>query len=232
MTVDSLAFGGRGVARHGELVVFVSRALPGDRVRARVTKLKRRHAEARTIEVLEPGPGRVPARCAHFGVCGGCAWQDLEYAEQVRHKAPQVDDALRRLGRIEDRARADRAGGRAVRLPQQARVLVGRRPARAVARLPPRRALGRAGAGRDLPHRLAGRKRRPPGVRALGARGRPARLRRGDRRGLPAPPRRARGRAQHRRAPGHARDRARGRCPRWSGWPSCARRASWASSMP
>ena len=101
LTVDSLAFGGRGVARHGELVVFVSRALPGDRVRARVTKLKRRHAEARTIEVLEPGPGRVPARCAHFGVCGGCAWQDLDYAEQVRHKAAQVDDALRRLGRIE-----------------------------------------------------------------------------------------------------------------------------------
>jgi 23S rRNA (uracil1939-C5)-methyltransferase len=101
LTVDSLAFGGRGVARHGELVVFVSRALPGDRVRARVTKLKRRHAEARTVEVLEAGPGRVAPRCAHFGICGGCAWQDLEYAEQVRHKAAQVSDALRRLGRFE-----------------------------------------------------------------------------------------------------------------------------------
>jgi 23S rRNA (uracil1939-C5)-methyltransferase len=101
LTVDSLAFGGRGVARHGELVVFVSRALPGDRVRARVTKLKRRHAEARTVEVLEAGPGRVTPRCAHFGVCGGCAWQDLDYAEQVRHKAAQVSDALSRLGRIE-----------------------------------------------------------------------------------------------------------------------------------
>jgi 23S rRNA (uracil1939-C5)-methyltransferase len=101
LTVDSLAFGGRGVARYGELVVFVSRALPGDRVRARVTKLKRRHAEARTVEVLEAGPGRVTPRCAHFGVCGGCAWQDLDYAEQVRHKAAQVDDALRRLGGIE-----------------------------------------------------------------------------------------------------------------------------------
>jgi 23S rRNA (uracil1939-C5)-methyltransferase len=101
LTVDSLAFGGRGVARHGELVVFVSRALPGDRVRARVTKLKRRHAEARTVEVLEPGPGRVEPRCAHFGVCGGCSWQDLDYAEQVRHKAAQVSDALLRLGKIE-----------------------------------------------------------------------------------------------------------------------------------
>jgi 23S rRNA (uracil1939-C5)-methyltransferase len=101
LTVDGLAYGGRGVARHGELVVFVSRALPGDRVRARVTKLKRRHAEARTVEVLEPGPGRVTPRCAHFGICGGCSWQDLEYAEQIRHKATQVDDALRRLGRLE-----------------------------------------------------------------------------------------------------------------------------------
>ena len=101
LTVDSLAFGGRGVARHGELVVFVSRALPGDRVRARVTKLKRRHAEARTVEVLEAGPGRVAPRCAHFGVCGGCAWQDLDYAEQVRHKAAQVSDALERLGKID-----------------------------------------------------------------------------------------------------------------------------------
>jgi 23S rRNA (uracil1939-C5)-methyltransferase len=101
LTVDSLAHGGRGVARHGELVVFVSRALPGDRVRARVTKLKRRYAEARALEVLAPGPGRVAARCPHFGVCGGCAWQDLAYEEQLRHKHAQVDDALRRLGKLD-----------------------------------------------------------------------------------------------------------------------------------
>jgi 23S rRNA (uracil1939-C5)-methyltransferase len=101
LSVDGLAFGGRGVARHGELVVFVSRALPGDHVRARVTKLKRRHAEARAVELLAPGPGRVEPRCAHFGVCGGCAWQDLDYAEQLRHKEAQVDEALRRLGGIE-----------------------------------------------------------------------------------------------------------------------------------
>ena len=66
LRVDRLAYGGRGVARHGELVVFVARGLPGDRVRARVTKFKRRYAEAQAIELLEPGPGRVEARCAHF----------------------------------------------------------------------------------------------------------------------------------------------------------------------
>jgi 23S rRNA (uracil1939-C5)-methyltransferase len=89
------------VARHGELVVFVARALPGDRVRARVTKFKKRYAEARAVELLEAGPGRVAARCAHFGICGGCAWQDLEYGEQLRHKQAQVVDALERLGRLD-----------------------------------------------------------------------------------------------------------------------------------
>ncbi len=102
LVVDRLAYGGRGVARHGDLVVFVARGLPGDRVRARVTKLKRRHAEALAVELLQPGPGRVEARCAHFGVCGGCAWQDLGYGEQVRAKHAQVVDALRRLGGFDD----------------------------------------------------------------------------------------------------------------------------------
>jgi 23S rRNA (uracil1939-C5)-methyltransferase len=102
LVVDRLAYGGRGVARHGDLVVFVARGLPGDRVRARVTKLKRRHAEALAVCVLEPGPGRVEPRCAHFGVCGGCAWQDLDYAEQVRAKHAQVVDALRRLGGLDE----------------------------------------------------------------------------------------------------------------------------------
>ena len=101
LTIDSLAYGGRGVARHGELVVFVSQALPGDRVRARVTAFKRRYAEARAVEVLQAGPGRVTARCTHFGHCGGCAWQDLAYEEQLRHKQAQVVDALGRLGGLE-----------------------------------------------------------------------------------------------------------------------------------
>ena len=101
LRIDSLAHGGRGVARHGELVVFVSRGLPGDRVRARVTRYKKRYAEARVVELLEPGPGRVQPVCSHFGVCGGCAWQDLDYAEQLRYKQEQVEDALRRLGRLD-----------------------------------------------------------------------------------------------------------------------------------
>ncbi len=100
--VDSLAYGGNGVARLDGFVVFVRRGLPGDTVRARVTKVKRNHAEALATEVLEPGPQRVDAPCAHYPACGGCRFQDLGYEAQVEAKAAQVADSLRRLGGFTD----------------------------------------------------------------------------------------------------------------------------------
>jgi 23S rRNA (uracil1939-C5)-methyltransferase len=100
--VDSLAYGGNGVARLNGFVVFVRRGLPGDTVRARVTKVKRNHAEALATEVLVPGPNRVEAPCAHYPACGGCRFQDLAYEAQLRSKADQVADALRRLGGFAD----------------------------------------------------------------------------------------------------------------------------------
>src|SRR5438045_3486476 len=84
LQIDSLAYGGNGVARLNGFVVFVRRGLPGDRVRARVTKVKRSHAEALTLEVLEPGAARVDAPCAHYPACGGCRFQDLAYEAQHR----------------------------------------------------------------------------------------------------------------------------------------------------
>src|SRR2546430_2935081 len=71
LDVDSLAYGGNGVARLDGFVVFVRRGLPGDRVRARGTKGKRSHAEALATEVLRPGPERVEAPGAHFPACRG-----------------------------------------------------------------------------------------------------------------------------------------------------------------
>ncbi len=100
--VDSLAFGGRGVARLDDFVLFVDRALPGDRVRARVTKVKRSYGEATTVETLSPGPDRVVAPCPHFGACGGCKWQDLDYAAQQVWKAQQIADVLKRIGHQDD----------------------------------------------------------------------------------------------------------------------------------
>ncbi|HSD78772.1 MAG TPA: 23S rRNA (uracil(1939)-C(5))-methyltransferase RlmD [Solirubrobacteraceae bacterium] len=98
LRIDALAFGGAGVARHdGGYVVFVRDAVPGDRVRAVVTKRKRHYAEARAVEVLEPSPDRVEPRADH----PGAPWQVLPYERQLEVKAAQVDDALRRIGRLD-----------------------------------------------------------------------------------------------------------------------------------
>jgi len=100
LTIDSLAYGGNGVARLNGFVVFVRRGLPGDTVRARVTKVKRSHAEATALEVVEAGAPRVEAPCIHFPVCGGCRFQDLAYEAQLEAKATQVADALARIGKL------------------------------------------------------------------------------------------------------------------------------------
>jgi 23S rRNA (uracil1939-C5)-methyltransferase len=98
LRIDSLAYGGNGVARLNGFVVFVRRGLPGDTVRARVTKVKRSHAEAIAVEVLEPGADRVEAPCVHYPACGGCRFQDLAYERQLEAKAGQVADAMARIG--------------------------------------------------------------------------------------------------------------------------------------
>jgi 23S rRNA (uracil1939-C5)-methyltransferase len=100
--VDSLAYGGNGVARLNGFVVFVRRGLPGDTVRATVTKVKRGFAEATATEVVDPGAARVDAPCSHFPTCGGCRFQDLAYEAQIAAKHEQVRDALVRLGRLPD----------------------------------------------------------------------------------------------------------------------------------
>jgi 23S rRNA (uracil1939-C5)-methyltransferase len=102
LSVESLAYGGNGVARHDGFVVFVRGGLPGDRVRARVTKVKRGFAEGFASSLLESGPDRVVAPCRHFGTCGGCRFQDLAYDAQLAQKAQQVRDALVRIGRLQD----------------------------------------------------------------------------------------------------------------------------------
>ena len=98
LRVDSLAYGGNGVGRLDGFVVFVRGGLLGDLVRARATKVKRGFAEATRTALLEPGPDRVAAPCRHFGVCGGCRFQDYAYEKQLAAKEAQVHDALVRLG--------------------------------------------------------------------------------------------------------------------------------------
>src|ERR671930_1252392 len=97
LTVDALAFGGAGVARLDGYVVFVRDAVPGDRVRAVVTKRKKAYAEARAVEVLEPSPDRIAPVADH----PGAPWQVLPYERQLAVKQEQVEDALRRIGRLD-----------------------------------------------------------------------------------------------------------------------------------
>jgi 23S rRNA (uracil1939-C5)-methyltransferase len=97
LTVDSLAHGGNGVARHDGYVVFVAGAVPGDRVRAVIGRAKRAYAEARAVEIVAPSPDRVPPRADH----PGAPWQVLPYERQLEVKAELVRDALERIGRLE-----------------------------------------------------------------------------------------------------------------------------------
>jgi 23S rRNA (uracil1939-C5)-methyltransferase len=102
LDVEGLAFGGRGVARSNGYVVFVAGALPGDRVRAALTKAKRGYAEARAVELVRPSAERVPDCCLHGGEpCPGAPWQGLPYERQLEHKQEQVADALKRIGGLD-----------------------------------------------------------------------------------------------------------------------------------
>ena len=97
LRIDRLAYGGAGVARTDGYVVFVRDAVPGDRVRARVTRSRRSFAEADSIELLEPSAERVEPAAPH----PGAPWQVLPYERQIREKETQVRDALERLGGFE-----------------------------------------------------------------------------------------------------------------------------------
>ncbi|MCA9783390.1 MAG: 23S rRNA (uracil(1939)-C(5))-methyltransferase RlmD [Candidatus Cloacimonetes bacterium] len=102
LRIESIAYGGLGVARpEAGPVVFVEGGLPGDTVRAVITKKRKRHQEARVLDLLEPSPLRISARCIHQNVCGGCPLQTLEYAEQLRQKQKMVEDSWRRVGGFE-----------------------------------------------------------------------------------------------------------------------------------
>lgn len=89
---------GKSVARINGFVVFVEGAVPGDIVRARIVRIQKSFAEARTLEVVRPSSVRTSPRCIHFGVCGGCKWQHVRYEAQLQFKQQHVVDAFRHIG--------------------------------------------------------------------------------------------------------------------------------------
>jgi len=98
LRIASLAATGDGVARHAGRVIFVARTAPGDRVVAEVSRVRRRHAHADLLRVLEPGPGRRDPPCPLADRCGGCDWMHLEERVQSEARRRTVEETLRRIG--------------------------------------------------------------------------------------------------------------------------------------
>ena len=97
LAIDKLAFGGKALGRVNGFVVFVDHAVPGQKVRVQITRKKSQFAEARVVQILEQSPAYEPPFCPHFGLCGGCQWQDLAYPEQLHWKRVHVQECLRHL---------------------------------------------------------------------------------------------------------------------------------------
>lgn len=100
LTIDSFANEGKCLARHEGQVVFVKGTIPGEVVNATVTKSKKDWMEAEATEIVKPSPERQEPFCRHFGICGGCQWQHIEYAAQLKYKHGSVVETLQRLGKV------------------------------------------------------------------------------------------------------------------------------------
>jgi 23S rRNA (uracil1939-C5)-methyltransferase len=91
---------GNSVAKVNDLVIFVKYAVPGDVVTVKVIREHRRFLEAKVVEIIKPSPYRTEVKCSHFGICGGCKWQNLQYKQQLYYKQKQVFDAFTRIGKL------------------------------------------------------------------------------------------------------------------------------------
>jgi 23S rRNA (uracil1939-C5)-methyltransferase len=101
LEITDMADEGRALGRAGDQVCFVEGAVPGDVVDVEVYRNKHRYMNARVVHVHTASPSRITPKCVHFGLCGGCKWQHLDYPAQLYWKGKQVRDALVRLGKVE-----------------------------------------------------------------------------------------------------------------------------------
>ncbi|NCA85448.1 MAG: 23S rRNA (uracil(1939)-C(5))-methyltransferase RlmD [Clostridia bacterium] len=91
---------GKAVARVDNMVIFVPFVVPGDVIDIQVIKRKRNYMEGKAVNMRKPSPLRIEPRCEHFGVCGGCRWQNLPYNQQLHYKQQQVKDNFERIGKL------------------------------------------------------------------------------------------------------------------------------------
>jgi 23S rRNA (uracil1939-C5)-methyltransferase len=114
LQISDLAYGGTGVARLDGFVILVFGGIPGDVLKAQITKKKPNYAEAEVREVMRQSDLRVEPRCSHFGLCGGCTWQNLKYEEQLRFKTKEVRESLKHIGGFAEPPVADALGSQEV----------------------------------------------------------------------------------------------------------------------
>ena len=101
ITITDVAAEGKALAKVNDLVVFVPYVVPGDVVDLQLKRKKNKYAEAVAVKFHEYSPQRAQPFCQHYGVCGGCKWQCLSYADQIKYKQKQVTDNLTRIGKVE-----------------------------------------------------------------------------------------------------------------------------------
>ena len=100
LNIHDLAFGGEGVGRVDEFVVFVPFVITGETVEAEITEVKKSFARAKLLRVITPAPERVTPECSYYTRCGGCQYQHIDYAAQFRFKHKQIADLFERVGKI------------------------------------------------------------------------------------------------------------------------------------
>ncbi|HRI78114.1 MAG TPA: TRAM domain-containing protein, partial [Cyclobacteriaceae bacterium] len=101
ITIDTMAAEGKCVARKDGRVIFISGGAPGDVVDIALTKIKSSFLEGRVVAIKKRSPDRAQPFCTHFGTCGGCSWQHINYPTQLRYKQQQVVDNLERIGGLQ-----------------------------------------------------------------------------------------------------------------------------------
>jgi tRNA/tmRNA/rRNA uracil-C5-methylase (TrmA/RlmC/RlmD family) len=100
LTIDDIAFGGEGVGRMDDFVVFVPFVIPGEMAEVEITEVKKNFARAKLLRVEKASPERVAPPCEYFGKCGGCQYQHMAYETQLRVKRKQIMDLFERVGKI------------------------------------------------------------------------------------------------------------------------------------
>jgi tRNA/tmRNA/rRNA uracil-C5-methylase (TrmA/RlmC/RlmD family) len=100
LTIHDIAFGGEGVGRADDFVIFVPFVLVGEIVEAEITEVKKNFARAKLLSIEKPSPERVKPECRYFGACGGCQYQHIDYATQLRLKHKQISDLFERIGKV------------------------------------------------------------------------------------------------------------------------------------